>query len=508
MTPTNVKAADDCASLVEQAIAEQRAGQSEVAERLYATALRICPNHPEANHNRAILLLQSGKSDAALQHFRVALENDADRELYWLSFARALLLAGRPDEAVAVLSEGVTHVLDKETAAGLRAQAIAMLGAAANGSSSVDVDSLATAQARAFAARGETAAAVRRIENAIAARPARSEQLQVELADLLAEHGDIPAAIDMFEKLLERNRGLAEAHYHLGSILSENGRVSEGFAHLMERAALVHSSTRVEGQAELAHKLKHDREQRAYLIESGALRRGDPPSFVLADGARVCGHAVNPANGAADLDARWKNASPRLLVFDDFLVPEALERLRRYCAGSTIWKRVYDAGYIGATPEDGFACPLLSQIVEEIQEVYQPILSGQPFRYLGAFKYDSELSTGTNTHADFSAVNVNLYITPDEANLAPDRGGMVIWDVAAQSEDELRYYNSHEHELRTLLEHRNAKAHHIPYRANRAIVFASNLFHRTDDCAFQEGYLNKRLNVSFLYGDWQAGKSA
>jgi hypothetical protein len=45
------------------------------------------------------------------------------------------------------------------------------------------------------------------------------------------------------------------------------------------------------------------------------------------------------------------------------------------------------------------------------------------FRYLGAFKYDGTLSTGTNTHADNASMNINFYITPDEANLDPQSGG-------------------------------------------------------------------------------------
>jgi hypothetical protein len=271
----------------------------------------------------------------------------------------------------------------------------------------------------------------------------------------------------------------------------------------MKRARLVHSAMGKATGPEPAHKVKHDLEQARYLLENGMARDLGPLPFTIADGSRVQGKAVNPRNGK-DLAARWENASPPILVLDDFLTPEALARLRRYCAGSTIWKRVYDAGYIGATPEDGFASPLLAQIVEEIEVVYAPLLKGQRFRYLGAFKYDSELSTGTNTHADFSAVNVNLYITPDEANLASDRGGMVIWDLGARSEDELRYYNTHEHELYELLDRTGAKEHHIAHRANRAVIFESSHFHKTDDCSFKEGYLNKRINVSFLFGDWRS----
>ncbi len=40
----------------------------------------------------------------------------------------------------------------------------------------------------------------------------------------------------------------------------------------------------------------------------------------------------------------------------------------------------------------------------------------------------------------------------------------------------------------------------IPYRANRAVVFNSDLFHETDDIAFKEGLTNRRINITLLYG--------
>jgi hypothetical protein len=40
----------------------------------------------------------------------------------------------------------------------------------------------------------------------------------------------------------------------------------------------------------------------------------------------------------------------------------------------------------------------------------------------------------------------------------------------------------------------------IPYRANRAVIFDSDLFHETDTIEFEEGYLNRRINVTMLFG--------
>ena len=45
----------------------------------------------------------------------------------------------------------------------------------------------------------------------------------------------------------------------------------------------------------------------------------------------------------------------------------------------------------------------------------------------------------------------------------------------------------------------------MPYRSNRAVIFDSDLFHETDKISFQDGYCNRRINITLLYG-WRGGK--
>ncbi len=40
----------------------------------------------------------------------------------------------------------------------------------------------------------------------------------------------------------------------------------------------------------------------------------------------------------------------------------------------------------------------------------------------------------------------------------------------------------------------------VPYRANRAVIFDSDLFHETDRIRFADGYQNRRINITMLYG--------
>jgi hypothetical protein len=97
-------------------------------------------------------------------------------------------------------------------------------------------------------------------------------------------------------------------------------------------------------------------------------------------------------------------------------------------------------------------------------------------------------------------VNVNFWITPDLANLDVEGGGLVIWDKAAPLEWDFAKFNADESAAYAFLEEQGAKTVTVPYRANRAVIFDSNLFHKTDRISFAEGYDSRRINITMLYG--------
>ncbi|MFO1246765.1 MAG: tetratricopeptide repeat protein [Alphaproteobacteria bacterium] len=460
---------------LQRAIDLHRSGRFAESELLYRAFLQANPSHAEANHNLGSLLAQTGNVQQSLPFFQNALRADAAFGQYWISYARALLSTGHGAEAALVLERGKQRGLSGPVADDVHAKALMASD------------------------RFEEAAVM--LQSQVAQQPGNAALL-LELGYALTVVEDFESAIAAYRQALAIRPDDAETHFRLGSILSENGQIAEGFAHYMRRAALVYGTgeRHVPEKPEPEHKRKHDREQRDFLAGGTASR--DAPEvaslFHLAGGERLAGRAVNPAR--ASLMQEWESSNPQMVIIDNFLTAEALDQLRRYCTGSTIWRRIYEAGYIGATPEDGFSCPLLAQIAEEILQNFAGILAPHPFHYLGAFKYDSTLSTGTNTHADNSAVNVNFYLTQDDANLDPDSGGMDIWDIGVPPGEDMRRFNGDEAYTRNFLKRSNARMTRIPHRANRAVIFQSDLFHKTSDFRFREGYLNKRINVSLLFG--------
>jgi Tfp pilus assembly protein PilF len=477
------------------------------AETSYRRAIAARPDFAEAHNNLGNVLLQCGRLTEAIASYHQALtarpdfgEAHHNLGMVWLeqgkveeaksAFARAVAIA--PDHADAHNSLG--HILLRqdrpEEAADSFRRAVA---ANPDHAGSLNNLGVALAQLGCFA---DAAEACRR---AIAVQPNYPEAYR-NLGKCLVQTGAHREAEASFRTSLQLAPSFADGHRHLAMLLEETGRLDEAIVHFNRHAALVFGPAgrgRPPTQ-DPPHKQRHDREQQAWL---GA--RAAP--FMIGDGGRVQGLAINRSTQAEKAGLVWRNARPQILVIDDFLTPLALEKLRRFCLESTIWHESYEDGYLGAFPEHGFAQPLLAQIAEDMRASYPGIIEDHPLLQFWAFKYDSELK-GIRVHADFAAVNVNFWITPDEANLDSDHGGLVVWDKAAPADWNFAKYNGAEADIRAFLTRSGAKAIRVPYRANRAVIFDSDLFHETDTIRFKSGYENRRINVTLLFGRRMAGK--
>jgi hypothetical protein len=220
----------------------------------------------------------------------------------------------------------------------------------------------------------------------------------------------------------------------------------------------------------------------------------------VAEASEIPGGAVNPGLDRAAVEKDYAGRTPGITWIDGLLTPEALQSLRRFCLESTVWFECsYPQGYLGAFVDDGFVCPLLLQIGRELCGKFPGIFGSHTLRKVWAFKYGDNVD-GIAPHADFAAINVNFWITPDEANLDPDSGGLMVWDKEAPPEWDFATYNRSQPAMGEFLRASGAKAYTVPYRCNRAVIFNSDLIHRTDDIHFRPGYENRRINVTFLYG--------
>lgn len=441
-------------ALLEKASALHHRGLLEEAERLYRQLLTIDPAHGGARYRLGLLRFQQGRHREAVLNF--------DR-----------VLAGEPDHRDALYNRATTLAY-----MGLRAEALP------------DFERLLALEPGHFEARynrgialwhlKRPAEAIAELDHALAIRRDFAPAWTVR-GNALRDLQEPEDALQSYRMALKIDPGYRDARRNLGSPLLETGQIEEGMTEFRRFAEM----DEAEQGVFFPHKARHDQEQRVW--------RGGAEDFHIAEGARVPVAAVNRAA------AQSLSASPKIAVIDDLLDARALEGLRRFCLDSTIWRNAFEEGYLGAFPEDGFACPLLAQIAEELPKAYPDIFGSHPLQYLWAFKYDSTLS-GIKVHADFAAVNVNFWITPDDANQDAKSGGLVIWDKGAPPDWDFADYNGEGAPIRSFLARSGAQPVTVPYRANRAVIFDSDLFHETDRMDFKPGYENRRINVTLLYG--------
>ncbi len=496
--------------LHQQALTAHQRGDLETAERLYLQQIESDPQAFAPRHFLGVLRAQQGRNREALDLIQSALALQPDVPDALLNQGNVLKLLGRMDEAMASYDRALALRPDFADAHFNRGNALRQMKRAADALESYNrVLTLRPSQEGALINRGNALHELKReiealadFDSALVLNPNNAETWK-NRGITLRVLKRFPEALESFDRALALQPGNSELISYRGHVLCESDRVAEGFAFFREAAITGIGQGSQKGSPPdpnaPPHKKKHDAEQQGWL---GSLARVDGPLF-LDGGGRIAGPAINPAN-AQEVNHQWQNASPQLVVIDNLLTPAAMAELRRFCLGSNVWRQVYPTGYLGAFPEAGFAAPLLAQIADEFAQTYPAIFAGHPLRYLWAFKYDSQMS-GIQIHADEAAVNVNFWITPDEANLDPEHGGLVVWDKAAPLDWDFDQYNGDVELPRCFLKESGATSVTVPYRANRAVIFDSDLFHETDTITFKDGYENRRINVTLLYGRREKG---
>lgn len=333
----------------------------------------------------------------------------------------------------------------------------------------------------------EARALLARIRAALDEREAALDDFRaaLELAPPPAEDPagtPVHVALHNLEQLdyLERKNGLA-----VGTLLpmsaAEREDARRRFNQLLDKAGTVVPRVKLDGP--------------------GARALADPPR--LRHDERPAGRVLNPRNDGAAVAQAFRGGGG-VACIDNLLSPEALGQLQRFCLESTVWRRSYRQGYLGAYPESGFVSPLLLQLAAELKAAMPELLRDHHLTYWWSFVCQHQ-RPGTDIHADQSDISLNFWITPDQANLAPGAGGLEMWNVAAPSDWTFNDYNADGYRIRLHLSRIGAQRKSFPYAENRALLFNGMLFHQTASCRFADGFENRRRNITMLFRRNRAG---
>ena len=541
-------------TLFSEAVSHHQSRRFQQAEELYERILTQDPSHVDALHLLGLVAYQQGDNSRALQLISKAISLNSDKPHYHFNLGLVQEKEGQLDEAISAYDRALTlnpSYTEAQSNLGNVFRAQGKLDAAAQAFHAVLKITPRSAETHnnlgvVLKEQGNIDGAIGEYRTTLELNPAHAEALN-NLGVAYKEQGRLDEAKSSFQQALKHKPYYANAHYHLGLTSLWQQHFEEAMASFRRSADLIFNHQKpVSIRAVAKARIKHDYEQVQFLLAHSlesdlpssyvdgldslyqrVLKDTDPSWFisltsqeqiVVAPSFNRILHygkaetfakgTLNPDLNIPEIETRYYEKNPEHMFVDNLLNPAALASLRQFCLESTIWKRDYQNGYIGAFLANGFSCPLLLQIAEELRTTFPGIFKNHLLNQAWAFKHDSALR-GLNMHADAAAVNVNFWITPDEANLDPNSGGLIVWNKEAPDGWDFKEYNNEKNEgkIREFLERHHADALTVPHRQNRAIIFNSNLFHETDKLSFKDTYENRRINVTLLYGSRQKASS-
>ncbi len=479
----------------------QAQGQVEEAVETYRRALEIAPKDAKIRSNLGVALQALDRAEEAVKYFREAAGLEPNLAEGHLNLAKALRSRAELSEAASCLD-----------------RALALNPALAE--AHFEMGRVLADQEAWDQAEGS-------YREAVALKPDFNEA-QRALGTTVLRQGKHLEAEAAFRRLLEIERGLGCA---TPDELIDGRRATRGTATgppRTTRFALLDRAEQIEhligkGVLDSSFALLATRYRSVMdeLADQGALQKRialTPEQRQRIEGFydQVIHYAPAPAcaagaiNDSLDFESLEENylaEKAPVVYFDGFLSQEALGRLRKFCLESTIYFSLDPARFVASSLADGFNCGLLYQIVEELKEHFPRVLGPEPLSEMWAYRHDAG-GRGVHAHADHAAVTVNFWITPDKANLAPERGGLVVYKKEHPLDWNWEEHNTAKYEpviherIERLLE--SAESVTIPYRENRAVMFASNLFHSSGELRFADGFENRRTNVTLLFGRWGA----
>jgi len=469
------------------------AGDETGAESAYRCCLEVAPDRAEAHNNLGLLLHRRGELDQAAAAFRSALAHDARH-------AEALANLGR--------------VLQEQ---GEEAAALASFERALEVDPQLPEAHFGRGRSLEQQARWVDAAAAYRA--ALAVRPDFHEA-ENNLAAVFLAQGRYREAQVAFDRLRERLRGpviqapeavLSAQPPRRGPLVATRFSLldrAEQIEHLLDRKVVAPEFAAVVARlrAVLADFGPDDGpDWRRSLTAEQAERLGGALERIVhhADAPRLAGPAINPELDFSAIEQAYLAGDPPAVHFDDFLTPEALAGLTRFCRESTVYLGSDPAGFVSAAMAAGFNCSLMYQIAEELKAALPRVLGPHHLSNMWSYRHRAT-GGGVLAHTDLAAVTFNFWIAPETANLDPETGGLIVYAKEEPFEWDWMQINREKSrpEVRARIEAflEDAPEIVIPHRSNRAVMFHSNLFHKSDRFAFEDRFESRRINISLLFG--------
>ena len=466
-----VEATPDSNDILNMAVQHHQAGRLDQADALYRLLLDVEPDFPDALHLSGLLCLARNQPGEAVE-----------------LIGRAI--SGKPDNANFRSDLGHAHTAlgDKETARDSFRHALEL---------QPDAPAAHLNLGWALFGSANNSDARMHFETAVKLAPDMSEAHSKLALSYLAS-GELEEAYAYFKRAAR----LAVRPQQISARFKLSHDIDQ-MRHLSARGMVGNDVQQIIGRFEsvrdnLPRNMPHDALFTLNKAQHKILNPSDDGVYYVPACQMLEHTALGKGVQQSQMEKSYFASQPNLAVVDNLLSEDALLRLRAFCREATIWKDV-KPGHLRSHLHDGFCAPLLLQIAHELRQALPAILSDHPLIDMWSYKCDPE-SGGRGIHADRAAVNVNFWISPDEANRRPESGGLEVFKAEAPLSRDSRHDDNQQDAIDRCLDEQGRDSITIPHRSNRAVIFNSSLFHKTDDCHFRGGCINRRTNITMLFG--------
>ena len=465
-------------------------GKPEDAAAAFAKALKINPKFAEAHNNLGNAHREQGRIEDAVAAYEESLAINPNFAEAHNNLGNALRELGRLADAAAAYGKALALNPDFAEAHFNR------------GNLHLDQDELEDAVAA--------------YEEALARRPDYGEAMN-NLGSALQNLGRFPEALDAFDRLLRLRHGgplwnapafdggadpaaarpVATSIFKLGDSIDQldylmaRGRIDGSF----EGMAMRYRAVLIEMAEGADQGLSADQGLRIAAFHDRVIHFAGAP--------RSAGGALNRERDFRAIEDEYLSSPVAVIKVDDFLTPDALRSLRDFCLESTIFFDFTGERFVSSRSNQGFNCELLYQMAEELQESLPRVLGGHALNNMWVYRYNNR-SDGVAVHTDDGAVTFNFWITPDAANQTPGGGGLIVYAKEQPRDWDWERYNRDKYgpammaEIEEFLS--DAETVTVPHGENRAVLFHSNLFHKSEPVNFHDGFENRRMNITMLFG--------
>ena len=473
---------DDISQMFLRALEIHKAGHLDLAAESYLALLQTSPHHSTALHNMGVVLAQKRKQNEAIAYFDRAIAAVPDYAEAYNNRGNALLALGHVDQAIVSYNKSLKIKPDY-------------------GEASLNL-------AHALMRSNRAQEALKIYSDLLDINPDNYRaQLDFGLANFAL--GNINDACHCFSKTMALRQSEQNSVYNRDTYWrTTKAKLEHDMEQFRHLSKVGFSDVGFTELAEEYEKLAADidwSKTPEYIVALGELERNriadsyNLPLHLL-DLPKLENGVINPLLNSSKITERYVNSTPSLTYFDDFLSNDALDQLRNFLLESTVWYDFHHIeGFLAAYLENGLATPLLLQIAHDVKVILPEILGDLPLTQVWAFKNLQE-NQGIDLHSDSGAVSLNFWLTPDEANLDPNHGGIVIYETAPPKDWQLKSYSEDIKLIQNYLSGHSSKTTCIPYRENRAVLFKSELFHKSDHMKFKPEYKSHRINITMIFG--------